>query len=141
MAQMEKAREAIYAKLGLSPAQKKALGKLDKETAEKQKALFGSMGGPGGRGPGGPGGPGGRGPGGPGGRGPGGPGGPGGGMREKMQAIRKEHEDGLKKILSKAQFDKYDAEWKKVMAGMRRGGPGGPGGRGPGGPGGRPGGL
>ncbi len=139
MAQMVKAREAIYAKLGLSPVQKKALDKLDKKIAEKRQAMFGGAPGGGMRGPGGPGGPPPGGPGGGGMRGPGGPGGPGGfgGMKEKFQAIQKEQEEGMKKILTKHQFEKFTTEWEKVRASMR--GPGGGGGmRGPGGPGGGP---
>jgi hypothetical protein len=130
MARMLKARETVYSKLGLSAKQKKSIAKLDKHVDDEQKALFATMGGPGGRpGGGAPGGP-------PAGARAGGPptrGGGGGGMRAKFMAMRTEREDGLKKILSKAQFEKYSVEWAKAMPPRRgRGGPGGPGGGRPG---------
>jgi hypothetical protein len=145
-AEMLKLREGVYAKLGLSAKQKKSLDKLDKHVDDERMKMFAGMqrpGGPGGPGgpPGGPMRPGGPPPGGPGGMrgGPGGPGGGFAGMRAKFEAINKEREDGMKKILSKAQYDKYTTEWEKVRPrrGGGRGGPGGPGGMrgGPGAPG------
>jgi hypothetical protein len=55
-------------------------------------------------------------------------------MRPKMQAIQKEHEEGMQKIMTKAQYTKYAAEWEKIRPKRRGGGGrGGPGGGRPGG--------
>ncbi|MDR3690745.1 MAG: hypothetical protein P4L46_15315 [Fimbriimonas sp.] len=53
----------------------------------------------------------------------------------QMKKIRDEFGAGMKKILTPAQFAKFDKMEKERMSRMR--GMGGPGGRGPGGPGGR----
>jgi len=103
-------QKKVFGQLKLNATQKKKIAALNKKRDAKMQAMFKSMQ------AGGPPKPGER---------------PKGmeGMREKMQKARKDYETGLSKILTAAQYKKYQEIVKAERAKMRGpGGPGGPGG-------------
>lgn len=102
MARMAKMEDDMYAKVGVTPGQKKKLVALRAERMAKMDAIMKS------------------------------------GKRPDPatgKAMRAEYDAKLQKILSKAQYTKYEALRQQMRAQFGRGRPGGPGG-----PGGRPGG-
>lgn len=135
---MQQVEQKVLDQLNLNASQKKQIDDLNKTTRTKTEAIFKKYGmtmpQPGQR-------PGGAAPGGqrpgrqPGGAAPGGqrPGGWDPKMMEEMRAVQQGRQDGMKKILTKAQQDKYQKLMQEERAKMRANRPGGAPGA-PGGP-------
>lgn len=103
-ARMQEMQKKIFDQLGLSAAQKTKIDALNKKYMADMEAMRGKQG----------------------------QGGQPGANREKFQAMRKAHDESIKKVLTAAQLKKYEELRKKQMEEFRKQfgqgrGPGGPG--------------